>query len=80
MLGGNPFAARPGLKSDVVSTAGPNQSVGPSNQAKFVLRPSALSSLPHNSAEQGKSLTHLSLQGSHTPFWEWGRGPLNLEN
>ena len=54
VLGGNPFAARPSLKSDVVSTAGPNQSVGPSNQAKFILRPSALSSQPHNRAEAGK--------------------------
>ncbi|XP_045158303.2 ran-binding protein 3-like [Mercenaria mercenaria] len=42
----NPFAARPTLKSDVVSTSG--ITAGAPNHPKFVLRPSALSAHPLN--------------------------------
>ncbi|XP_060567985.1 ran-binding protein 3-like isoform X2 [Ruditapes philippinarum] len=42
----NPFAARPTLKSDVVSTSGTY--TGAPNPPKFVLRPSALSAHPLN--------------------------------
>ncbi|KAL4236087.1 Ran-binding protein 3 [Mactra antiquata] len=45
----NPFAARPSLKSDVVSTSG---SVGVPSPAKFILRPSALSAHPQNNRNE----------------------------
>lgn len=67
VLGGNPFAARPPLKADVVSTDSPSQSVGPSNQAKFVLRPSALSSQPHNRAEDNLGLSSSAISSILKP-------------
>lgn len=54
VLGSNPFAPRPSLKSDVVSTGAPNQATeGAASQSKFILRPSALSSQPHNTSNDG---------------------------
>jgi hypothetical protein len=47
----NPFAARPTLKSDVVSTSGTY--TGAPNPPKFVLRPSALSAHPLNNKNDG---------------------------
>ena len=40
----------------------------------------ALAAILFNGAEPFGQFLWSALQGSHTPFWEWGRSPWNWEN